>query len=329
MGALESKKIIILRVLYILEQYSSMDCPLTYNRILEYLKKDFDVNCERKTIGRNISFLKEAEYPIVSTSKGVYIDNKLFEEAELRLLIDSVLASRHINNKYSIELIDKLNSLGGHHFKERNKNIKVSDWGKCNNIGFFLNIEMIDEAIEANKQIEFVYNSYGKDMKLHPCKSYPYVVNPYHMMLNNQRYYLICNVDKYDNIINFRVDRITDIRILDSHLKPAKSLPDHRYGINIAKISCESPYMYTGEKKQVEMLMDAKFINDIIDWFGNDFIVEEIDNNRIKVYLKANIESMRYWALQYGVNIEIIRPESLRQNIINDIKIMTNKYKVT
>ena len=50
------------------------------------------------------------------------------------------------------------------------------------------------------------------DKKLHPRKSEPYIINPYQMVAVNDKYYLICNVDKYDNVAHFRVDRITDIK---------------------------------------------------------------------------------------------------------------------
>lgn len=328
MGILESKKIIILRILSVLEKYSDIDHPLTNLKIMEYLRSDYGIECERKTVGRNISFLKDGGYPIASTTKGAYLGERLFEESELRLLIDSILASRHINDRYSKELIDKLNSLGGVHFKERNKNIRVSDWGKCDNFDFFLNIEVIDEAIDKNNQIELIYNSYGIDKKLHPCKEYSYIVNPYQMLINNQRYYLIGNVDKYQDITIFRIDRITNIRILDTPLKPVSTLPEYGEGIDAAKISCESPYMYTGAKEYVEMTMQQRFINDVIDWFGKDFRVEDLGHGMIKVCLKANLEAMKYWALQYGKNIEIISPESLRNDVISIIDIMSKKYSI-
>lgn len=328
MVSLESKKLLILRILNVLEQFSDDNHPLTYGGILELLKSEYNIECERKAIGRNVSFLKEAGYSIINTKKGIYIENKLFESSEIRLLIDSVLASRHINEKHSKQLIDKLCNIGGHHFKKRNRNIKVSDWGKSGNISFFLNVEMIDEAIEKKKQIAIVYNFYGVDKKLHSKREEKYIINPYHMLLHNQRYYLVCNVDKYDTVSNFRIDRITGIEILNEPVKPASSLPQCPEGINPAQLSCEQPYMFTGEREYVVMTLDKGYINDIIDWFGDNFYVSVLDDNKVKVELKANISAMRYWALQYGTNIEIIQPHSLRDLIIEDIKHMNNIYKV-
>ena len=40
------------------------------------------------------------------------------------------------------------------------------------------------------------------------------------MVAVNDKYYLICNVDKYDNVAHFRVDRMTDIKMLQEKVKP-------------------------------------------------------------------------------------------------------------
>jgi len=327
MYSLESKKLLILRILTILEQHSDSEHPLKYTDIMDLLKTEYSAECERKAVGRNISFLKEGGYSIVSTKKGVYLENRIFENSELKLLIDSVLASRHINDKHSGQIIEKLRRLGGIYFDKRYRNLKISDWDKSPNISFFLNIELIDEAIERGRQIEFTYNCYGIDKKLHP-KECTYVVNPYHMLLHNQRYYLISNVDTHENISNFRIDRITDIKILNTSIRPVLDLPDIKEEVNLAKIASEQPYMYTGVTDYIEMEMDKSLIGDIVDWFGEDFIVEELENDRIRVRLKANLSAMRYWALQYGTNVEIVEPLCLKEQIIKDIRKMALKYKV-
>ena len=53
-----------------------------------------------------------------------------------------------------------------------------------------------------------------------------YVINPYHMAAREGKYYLICNYNKYDDVTNYRIDRICDIEILDEATKPFESLPE-------------------------------------------------------------------------------------------------------
>ena len=60
MDCFEPKKLALLRVLEILETYSDSEHPLKQEDILNLLSKDFGIELERKTIGRNIALLKEA-----------------------------------------------------------------------------------------------------------------------------------------------------------------------------------------------------------------------------------------------------------------------------
>ena len=95
----------------------------------------------------------------------------------------------------------------------------------------FYTIEVLDEAIDKQRQVQFTYNVYGIDKKMHPKREEKYIVNPYQMAATNGRYYLICNYDKYDNISHYRIDRITDIEILPTSCKPKEEVKDIKYGL--------------------------------------------------------------------------------------------------
>lgn len=51
-----------------------------------------------------------------------------------------------------------------------------------------------------------------------------YVISPCQMAAREGKHYLICNYDKYNDISNYRVDRIADIKILDEPAKPFGTL---------------------------------------------------------------------------------------------------------
>ena len=62
MDNLEPKKLALLRILQIFQRYSDYNHPLTQDKIIEYLEKDYGIKLERKAVSRNISMLKEAGY---------------------------------------------------------------------------------------------------------------------------------------------------------------------------------------------------------------------------------------------------------------------------
>lgn len=219
--ALEAKKTLIMRIYQVLDEYSDEEHPLTQQNIIDILERDYDVVCERKAVGRNISYLKEMGFDIESCANGTYLASRKFENAELRLLIDSVLSSRNVNSTHSAQLIDKLISFGGQNFKSHVKHVySVKEWDKSDNKAFFYNIDVVDEAIEQGKKIKFNYNKIGLDKKLHVSK--PHVGSPYQMLLHNQRYYLMMFDEMFDEVGFYRMDKITDIDILDEDAKPLR-----------------------------------------------------------------------------------------------------------
>ena len=320
----EPKRLALLRILQILEQYSDCDNPLKQEDIADYLDKDYGIVIERKAVGRNLSLLKEAGYDIASDRRGSYLAERTFDDSELRMLIDGVLASRHITAKHSKELIEKLCSLSNKYFRSHVKNIwSVNEWSKTDNQALFYNIEIVDTAIEQGKQIAFSYNKYGADKKLH--KTSDQRVTPYQMILRNQRYYLIACNEKWKNLGHYRLDRITDIRLTDEPATPLRSLPGHESGIDYKEYATSLPYMFTDKPERVEFLAEPAIIDQIVDWFGDNARIEQ-SGERLRVSVKVSPMAMEYWAMQYLNFVEILSPASLRTRIAANLEAARGKY---
>ena len=184
----------------------------------------------------------------------------------------------------------------------------------------------INDAISEKRKISFIYNEMGIDFKLHAKRREPYIVNPYQIVANNGRFYLIGNYDKYDNVAHFRIDKMTDVRVLEDKAKPMKQLPELKDGLNLPKHMAEHMYMFSGPSIPVTLETTEDMMSELVDWFGSDFRVEKISDDRIRARITCNEQAMRYWALQYGPYVEVTKPESLRKQIIEDINEMAGKY---
>ena len=86
--ASEAKKLALLRILEILQRNTDEAHPLTHNEIADLLLKNYGIEIERKAVGRNISLLLEADYDIITTKRGVYLNERKYEPSEVRMLID-------------------------------------------------------------------------------------------------------------------------------------------------------------------------------------------------------------------------------------------------
>ena len=87
MGKEESKKVVILRILEILARHSGEHKPLTQGEIVEILKAEFGLECERKAVGRSIECLRSAGYAVEKTTTGVYLSSLAFSKDETEFLM--------------------------------------------------------------------------------------------------------------------------------------------------------------------------------------------------------------------------------------------------
>lgn len=318
-------KAIILYILKILSTYTDENHYLTQKEISEYLKNEYDVIVERKAVSRNLSILEELGFGVCMTRSGSFLQERLFDDSELRLLIDGVLSSRYINEPHSYDLIQKLSNLSSKYFKKRIKHVyAIKDFSKTDNQELFLNIEMIDEAINNNCQIKCIYYKYSVDKKMH--KSSVLILSPYQFILHNQRYYLMAYHMKWQHMGYYRTDHIKNIKVLSTPRQEIRDIPGYENGINYKDLSSYRPYMFSDKPVEVTFLTEEWMIDQVIDWFGKDIQIQKHED-KILITLKTSPEAMEYWAMQYANYIEVITPKKLRNKIKDNLKNALKKYE--
>ena len=129
-----SKKMLIMNILDILMKYTDQDHRLSQKEILDILANEYDMKVDRKAIKRNLLNLIDFGYDI-EYSESVRINKKGeeeilytdwylqrdFSDAELRMLIDSLVFSKHVPYSQCKELIEKLKGLSNIYFRSKEK----------------------------------------------------------------------------------------------------------------------------------------------------------------------------------------------------------------
>lgn len=335
MSNLKRKKLSF-AILDILRKYTDEDHRLSQKDIVDILKTEYDMDADRKSVKRNITSLMDMGYEIefsealrmFPNKDGVLEESYIlsdfylvreFDDSELRLLIDSLLFSKHIPYSQCKELVGKLEGLSNQYFKSRVRYINTLPETTPKNPELFWTIEVLDEAIAKGRQVAFVYNEYGTDKKLHPRREREYIVNPYQMAAANGRYYLIGNYDKYDNLANYRLDRITGIRLLDTPAKPKERVEGGKQ-FYLPKHMAEHLYMFSGESVPVTFRMSKTILNDVIDWFGTEIAFFDETEEEVTARVTVNWSAMRYWAQQYCRFVRILTPTDLAEQIKEDLR---------
>lgn len=75
------------------------------------------------------------------------------------------------------------------------------------------------------------------------------------------------------------------------------------------------------------MIADGWAIDQIIDWFGKEIRIEERQDGRLFVRLRASVNAMEYWAMQYMNAVEILSPKELRERLKKNVQAASEKYK--
>ena len=338
-----TKKMLIINILDILKNYSDEDHRLSVKGIVEILEKDYSQKVDRKAVKSNLENLIDFGYELEwseSTRKKSNGEDEVvksnwyllreFTDAELRMLIDNMLFSKTLPYNQCKEIIGKLEGLSNKYFNSKVKHIRNMPENLPENKEVFFTIDILDEAITKGKQVSFHYISHDVDKKAYPRKKddvvLEYIVSPYQMAATNGRYYLICNRTGYPKVSNYRIDRIKNIKLLDDKITPLKKLKGYEKGLDLPKHMAEHIYMFAGESVRVIFHSTKAMVSDIMDWFGRDIRITPLDDYNIKVEVKVNERAMFFWALQYGLYVEVKEPKSLRKELVEASKKLIDKY---
>lgn len=344
MPAKQSKKLLIMNILDILRKYTDAEHRLSQREIADILKTEYDMTADRKAIRRNlmdlIDFGYEIEYsesirmvpnPKTGQLEESYIWSdfyleRQFTDGELRLLIDGLLFSRHVPYSQCKELVEKLESLSNIYFRSRVGHIDRLPSDKSSNQQIFLNIELLDEAISKRRKVAFRYMEYGTDGQLRTrCRpngsKRDYIISPYQMAAREGKYYLICNYDKYNDISNYRLDRITDLRILDERAKPFEMLEwaDGK-PLDLVAYMKEHPYMYSSKNVCAKMRVTRAMISDVIDILGHDARFFDEDDECVTVSVYANELALEQFAKSYAPDVILLEPQRLIDKITENLQ---------
>lgn len=337
---LQSKKATVLAILEILKNHTDFDHPMLQKEIIEKLNSaEYDMNVERKSVKRDLMLVEAVDEHVKCKRKKRTVYNKKtreneeselttgfyyihdFEESEVHMLTDTIVFSKHIPKEQKKDLIERLEKLTSSYYKSTSKNIHVSNGSTSQNKSWLLNIEQLNKAINNHNAVSFNYNDYGIDKKLHVLTHVE--TNPYQIVAANNHYFLVGENISSNGFEHYRIDKITELQVLEEEFfEPQLSFDMDAY-------LSSHIYMSSGEAEYIYINVDVDEIGAVIDYFGDNFIVIDSDDDIVKIRVKSNEDDIYYWALQYGNHVEITEPQTLRNRIRNTVESMARTYLET
>ena len=354
-------------IIYVLRQYTDELHPMSIAEITGQVNKEFLQLSERKifmssdTVSRTLdAYMGGGSIPDEDPSdpftplgfrieclreqgKRLYYYKSDFENAEIRILIDSIKTCSYLATEDVVNIVQKLINLQPKtfeyykHYKEEQK-VRDEDSLLIQNVDYF------NEIIRNKNCARITYCNYDLNRKLVPREGYPRVIRPVSMMWSNGFYYLLAYSEKYQNTVNYRMDRITEVEEV-----PVANT-DIQDEMNPARYRLRHPIMFSGKMEQIKVLCRDTgrnyIMNVIMDYFGMlarvrvaaDEVVLKYTGHTVPEYreegvtwvevtVEASVEGVEMWASQYCEDCLIISPESSRQKLLQKLQRGAGLYR--
>ena len=328
MAKSDNQKLKIFYILDYLKRNSHQDHPVRANELISMLDRNHNIACDRKTVYSDIAALQEYGVDIVSIpgrNGGYYIASRNFELPELKLLIDAVQSSRYLTEKKSRELIEKLcEECSVYDANLMRRDVLVSGRVKSMNETIYYNVDRIQDAISQNKQISFRYFDWGIDGK-RKYRSKDYKASPYGLCQDNENCYLLGHSPRY-GITSYRVDRMSDIQILEIDRDPCPELTGKALTVHANQLF----QMYSGDQVTVKMRFHRSMANAVIDKFGRNTMLIPDGEDHFTFTVSVAVSPMFLsWVIGFGPKAKILYPDSVIQQCVAMCREAMENYPTT
>ena len=341
---MNQKKYMVFDLVKILKERTDAAHPMKQSQLVEALH-ELKYPTDRSTVRRTLtdlimdedsrvrSYANQAHDEKNSVNdtyySGIYYDQE-FTNAELRWLIDGILYSRNVPHAAREELIKKLCDLGNVHFRQNLNLNKIRRLAadEPTNPELFDSIDKIGKAIDTNKKVSVLYNNMGTDIKLHPRWDHSHILNPYAMVIRNGFYYLICNNDHHTTLTVYRMDRMTEVKILeDQPARPIREIDGYHKGWNLQEFMEHNANMAFGDPIRITFTSTEKGVPIVIDAFGKGVEFKKRKDGQYNCTVRVPAFDIKLFAMQHAGFIRVTAPKELADEIRDGLKKAWENYE--
>ncbi len=153
-------------------------------------------------------------------------------------------------------------------------------------------------------------------------------INPLKLIFKQTHWYLQAYCKNAEDFRTFKISRIKELILLDEYFEEIMiSSPQiDSYQIKEARLY-RSDESYNNGLTSVKLKFVPQIAHRVYDEFPSDDIIKE-ENGYLTVMTKLPIDFWIYnYILSFGENVQIIQPDSLKNQIQNFLRRMQNHYK--
>jgi len=325
-GKMDNNRTRLLRIEQLLNALTDADHPLNAKQLVEMLYDKYNIETERKAIYRDMDALLDADIEIARSGDGYARIERTFEIQELKLIVDAIQSSKFLPEKDTQELLAKIKTLCSvHEAQQLQRQVVVSNRVKNMNTKVFFSLDVLNRAINDNKQVSFKYFSYNTNKQIeYRYKGKVYELSPFMLLYEDNCYYCLMYDPRMKKVIPYRVDRMSEVVELE-----ADRIGAEEYNAMDKRTYTQYTFgMFGGEVQRVTLLCSVKLMNVIIDKFGSEVWTTKVDKDHFKVVVSVAVSPQFFgWVCGLGEQVEILGPDNVKDQFITFVEGLLNKYK--
>ncbi len=326
-GTIQKLKLITLRD--ILLEKTDSDHGLTLAQIMDELMAK-GISADRKSIYSDFETLStelNLEVNVRREGRNIkyYVEDREFELAEVKLMIDAIQASKFITPKKSASIVKKLKkNVSIYQARELDRQIYVNNQIKSMNKSIFYTVDTIYSAIKSNKKITFDYCMWNIKKQLVPKKEEKYSVSPWALIWADENYYLVGYDSANCMLKHYRVDKIKNATITDIN-REGKNEFDKK---DMSTYSVVSFGMFGGEKRRVHIEFPNGKVGIFIDRFGQDVDIRKVNDDVSEAVVDIEVSQQFFgWIFGLGPDVTLTKPYDVVCDMKKSVQNMMEKYK--
>jgi predicted DNA-binding transcriptional regulator YafY len=308
----------------------SSNSYLTKDEILRKLKDEFDMEVSWETIKKDLQEINsetkvigyDAKNGYHLLDKGGYLSQFSYTGEQRKAL---ELASGILSELGGIPLLQDFDSiikklLKVDHTDNRLKKffrsiIQLETVPKMEGIKW---VGPIFKAIRGNKMIALTYKKFDSPV------SKNYRLHPYMLKEYRNRWYLVCRNEEVNKVVTFALDRVQEVKELDSELIWQDFDPEEYYKYSLGITTYDTEDVLDVRLKVTRSQLNYHKTLPLhhsqqVESEGDDFGI-------IKLKVRFSYELMKE-ILGMGHEVEVLEPESLRKEVAERLKKAMGNYR--
>ena len=127
--------------------------------------------------------------------------------------------------------------------------------------------------------------------------------------------------------MHLRLDRMKTVRCLDENYRHFSEVCDYKERFDTADYALKTFNMFGGEQTEIELRCNEAILEQIIDRFSENIHITDKSDGKFNFRTKALVsDGLVSWLMQFGGDIEVISPPTIRDMIREKIEEVAKLY---